>query len=157
MTTFEKLTSHIQSIADRAYPMAHVLYQRPLLEYAFLTKDKSLQPVDQADIGKVAVPFASLFACHDDVTAQIALTIEGNTANVKELVRNSSNYRVRVWFTNLKYDDSRKEPMIFWHITPNGETFLPVEPELPNPFVTDEAVVAEYITADVLKIEIIKK
>jgi len=138
--------------------MAHVLYQRPLLGYAFLTKDNRLQPVGQADIAKVfeSAPAATLFVCHDDTTAQIALTIEGNTVNIRELVRNSSNYRVRVWFTNLRYGGRQEEPMVFWHVTSNGETFLPVSRELPNPFITDEVVIAEYLTADILKIEIIK-
>jgi Tol biopolymer transport system component len=35
----------------------------------------------------------------------IELTVSGSTENIRDFVRNSDNYRVRVWFTNLRFNE----------------------------------------------------
>jgi len=47
--------------------------------------------------------------CIQDVTGQLVgsrsefiLFVSGSTDSIKELVRGSDNYRVKVWFTNLR-------------------------------------------------------
>ena len=86
--------------------------------------------------------------------SQIVLAVSGSTDNIKELVRNSGNYQARVRFKNLQYTSNR-ESVKYWRINADRTEWQGVG-EHPNPFVIDEEELVETITADVLKIEIIK-
>ena len=86
------------------------------------------------------------------------LTVNGSTDNIRELVRNSNNYQVRVRFTNLQYK-SNTDNVKYWRVNRDLTAFEHIVGQQKvhdNPFVAAERETVETVSADVLKIEVVK-
>jgi Tol biopolymer transport system component len=132
---------------------------RSITGYAFMTKDKTLQPIQQREIAQLfnTVPGAMLYARYRDDPSQIMLTISGSTDSIRELVRNSGNYQVKIQFTNLRYD-SETRPVIYWRVNRDGTLISPIsEISDDDIFHTTEKKTVESVSADIVKIEITNK
>jgi len=61
-----------------------------------------------SQLGEIVFPLPSIFiggARYDP--SGIRLTVRGSTENIEELVVSKDNYRAKVWFTNLRYENGR--------------------------------------------------
>ena len=164
-------------VEEVSFPLPNVIgrldstHQRAIssiVGYGALTNDGTLRVLSAGDflnivtVRRVSDPV--LYARYRHNSSNIAITVSGNTDSIRELVRNSSNYQIRMQFTNLKHKSDRRD-VEYWRInkdkTPievilSGTNDWATRQVIPNPFITTDTETVTTISADILKIEIIK-
>ena len=159
-------------IKEALFPMQNVTWRKSehmsperVQEYAYLDKNgKTLHCFSTVQFRRMVseIPNAVFYARYSSLTPNntIGLFISGDTGNIKELVRNSTNYKARIMFKNLR-DYSYTQPIEYRRINRDGKelslsaSWLDSSESFPDPFVTDQQETVGSLSADVLKIEII--
>jgi len=122
-------------------------------------KGTSLNIISRPSLDRLSTfPEPILYASYKHEENTINLTISGKTDSIRELVRNSDNYIVRVWFTNLRFAG------VLWRVNRRGHPLDGIaSTPPPNPLLLDRSGQKKgpmgsetSVSADVLKIEIVK-